>query len=77
MASLLAEIEQQSTTRSGTCSVALVLVRMSTAEAEELRQAMAGHYQSTAIARALKARGYRIESQSVGRHRRGDCQCPR
>lgn len=59
------------------CSVALLTSRLDETERAELAEAIASDVSANAIAKALKGRGYDIFYQSINRHRRGDCKCPR
>jgi len=60
------------------CTIARIYAEMQKPDADELHDAMADHGISSAvIARVLKARGVNVQSQTVRRHRRGECSCER
>ena len=73
--SLLSEAKGLTVQTGGRCTVYLLAKTLEPAEAEELREAIAADVQSTAIARALAARGHTLNSLAIQRHRRGDCRC--
>lgn len=59
-----------------TCSVALLLRTLPKAEAADLRAAVAdAAVTGAAISRALTAFGHRVTTNTVNRHRRGECGC--
>ena len=75
--SLLADIEAAGRATGPKCTIALILADLPPEDAEDLQTAIATErYTGNAIERALKARGYTVTSNSVLRHRRGDCRCP-
>jgi hypothetical protein len=43
----------------------------------ELNEALDSRVESTALSKALIARGYDIRREPLQRHRRGECACPR
>jgi hypothetical protein len=43
----------------------------------EFDEAMRSDATTSSIARALRERGFTTTSDTLGRHRAGDCQCPR
>ena len=60
------------------CGVALILTRLDETERDLLTSALENFdYRSSDIARLLKSEGLNADSQTVSRHRRGDCKCPR
>lgn len=62
-----------------TCTVAMMLAEIDDAELRAEITAVIGSpaYTSSAIARALKARGFAIAETTMGRHRREACRCSR
>lgn len=58
------------------CSIAILLTTLPDDDAATLRRALGDvHIPSTVIAKALTDIGQRIQSKTVQRHRRGDCEC--
>jgi hypothetical protein len=74
---LLDEIMALNNGRPGTvCGVAKMYEVLPDDDANALKQAIANPLiKATAIARALKARGYQITDGTVTRHRRQECVC--
>ena len=72
-ASLLDEARAIGTSKGPDCSVGKLL--LDPVIGPELAQALAATVQSTALGKALKARGYAVLSDTIARHRRGDCKC--
>lgn len=59
-----------------TCGIAKMYETLTKEDAEALREAIADPMvKGTAIARALKNRGYHITDSVVTRHRRKECIC--
>lgn len=56
------------------CSVAAVRDAVGP---DEFDEAMASDVETSAINRALQARGFTLSKDTLGRHRKGDCKCPR
>jgi hypothetical protein len=75
--SLLAEATALTTRKGGVCSVSLLEQTLDPATLAELREAMGSPVETSALARALTARGHDIKATALQRHRRGDCACPR
>jgi hypothetical protein len=75
--SLLDEAQQAIVTKGTTCTVTILLQSLSPQEQAELVEALESSVQSTALARALQNRGHRIAGQTINRHRRQECVCPR
>ena len=75
--SLLDEIQTENRVRKGPlCTVKLILGELSPEDATGLNQAMADlEVKTTAIRRALVARGFQIGDTSIARHRKGECFC--
>jgi hypothetical protein len=73
--SLLDEAQQSTVTKGTTCTVTVLLQSLSPSEQAELIEALESSVQSFALSRALANRGHRIAGQTIGRHRRGECQC--
>lgn len=62
----------------GRCMVADMLEGLDDDLAAEVRQVIADpRYATSAIVRALKARGLQASEPSMGRHRREACRCSR
>jgi hypothetical protein len=60
----------------GRCSFGEALRQMSADDRAVLENAIVtGKFPSTAIANALKKRGFEVKAQSVQRHRRSACSC--
>jgi hypothetical protein len=74
---LLDEILAHNQGRPGTtCGIAKMYEALPNEDAEALKQAIADPMvKATAIARALKGRGYQITDSVVTRHRRKECVC--
>lgn len=75
--SLLAEATALTTRKGGVCSVNLLEQTLEPALLAELREALDSQVETSALARALTARGHDIKATALQRHRRGDCACPR
>jgi hypothetical protein len=75
--SLLDEAQSLTSRMGGTCGVELLLNSLSPEEQAELTEAIASSVEGSALARALAGRGHRVPSQTIQRHRRGECTCPR
>jgi len=76
---LLDEItEQDGHGRRARCTTHTVLSVLEGQDADDLRTAIADDaITAAAIARALNQRGIEIGQESIQRHRRGACACPR
>ena len=74
---LLDEIMALNNGRPGTvCGIAKLYEALPAEDTEALKKAIADPMvKATAIARALKARGYQITDSVVTRHRRKECVC--
>lgn len=70
--SLLDEGRAASTHKGSVCTVAAIRLAVGPAEFDE---AMASDIDTSAITRALRARGFVISKDTLGRHRKGDCKC--
>ncbi len=75
--SLLTEARIVARRAGGTCGVAVLTSRLSEAEQAELIEALESDVSASAITKALELRGHDIGHQTIGRHRRGQCSCPR
>jgi hypothetical protein len=75
--SLLAEAQSLSTRPGSTCGVAILVRRLSEAEQAELAEALSSDVSASAVSKALEQRGYDLNYQTIHRHRRGACRCPR
>ncbi len=75
--SLLDEIQTENRVRKGPlCTVKLILADLPSEDVDGLNQAMADpEVKTTAIRRALVARGFQIGDTSIARHRKGECFC--
>lgn len=63
-------------TRGPRCSVAAIADALGAADRADLFDLLADDgVQSSALARALTARGHRVSTCTMARHRRGDCRC--
>jgi hypothetical protein len=76
---LLDEIRAHDTTGNRPrCRVEVVLAEVTGDDLADLRTALADYtVPGTAIANAMKSRGYDLPAGSIARHRRGACACPR
>lgn len=62
--------------RGATCTVGEYLGELDADQRHEIEEVMRNDkYTSTAIAKALVARGFKTSSTTLMRHRRGDCKC--
>jgi hypothetical protein len=79
MSKFASALAAQTARRSGPpCTIGTALARLPKDEAADLRAALADpDARHTAIARALHEIDLDIRADTVGRHRRGDCDCPR
>ena len=68
---------QQRKVQGPPCAIFVALAELDETDATALTTALASDMQSTMIARALASVGYPVASNTVGRHRRGDCSCGR
>ena len=59
------------------CAILVALTELDADDATALTTALASEMQTTMISRALGSVGYPVASNTVGRHRRGDCSCGR
>jgi len=58
------------------CGVTMLLRSLAKADAADLHAALAdGNVASATIARALAALGHTLRSNTIRRHRRGECGC--
>ena len=74
--SLKDSIKDQMTSINTGCRVKLVKTILSESETKVLDEALADeNITSAGISRALKSEGYSVSLHSIGRHRRGDCNC--
>ncbi len=75
--SLLDEIQTENRVRKGPlCTVRLILEDLTAEDVDGLNQAMADlEVKTTAIRRALVARGFQVGDTSIARHRKGECLC--
>ena len=79
---LLGEVEQAQAAHrvGGICGVKRVLESLPPAEADELREILAepkSRYMDSTIWQVLRARGFEVGDQAIGRHRNGTCKCSR
>jgi hypothetical protein len=77
MGSLLADATAMTTKKGGKCSVYVLLQTLEPGLLAELNEALDSRVESTALSKALIARGYDIRREPLQRHRRGECACPR
>lgn len=76
--SLLQEIEAVGSARGPVCGVAMMMDDLDPADRADLETAFASvRYRGAAISKALAARGIKIAAETIQRHRRGDCRCPK
>lgn len=69
-------LKNEMTSVSVGCKVKLVKAVLNESETKVLDEALADpNLPSAAISRALKSEGYSVSLHSIGRHRRGDCNC--
>lgn len=68
---------QDDTPRGPQCTVAILLDDLAPEDATALTDALASTLPASAISRAVTATGHRLSQATIGRHRRGDCRCPR
>lgn len=62
--------------RGATCTVGEYLGSLDQGDLDEIMVVMSDDkYTSTAIAKALSGRGFKVSSTTLMRHRRGDCKC--
>lgn len=62
------------------CTIATLYDTMPADKAAVLRELLARHHSQTpgtTIARTVQAEGYHVSHETVQRHRRGDCACPK
>lgn len=72
------EARQLVPVKGGTCSLGRLLTEASASDRKEYLDALGDStIPASAIARALKVRGVNLVEQTIARHRRGDCKCPR
>ena len=57
------------------CGIALLARRLDETELDELNEALAADVSAAAVSKALEARGYDVNYQSISRHRAGRCRC--
>ena len=74
---LLADIVALNTPRKGPpCTMGIVLQELPEDDIKGLLQALDNPtIKSTAIRRALEGRGYKVNDNTIGRHRRKECLC--
>jgi hypothetical protein len=75
---LLEEVEQDRAAGriGGICGIRLVLERLDSADADDLRAVLADpEVMHATIGRVLKARGFNIGRESISNHRNGVCKC--
>lgn len=74
---LTLEVIRGAMLRSSRCTLATFLADLPPAERQVVRDAIADvSIHATAIARALRKRGYRYSGQVILRHRQRDPECP-
>lgn len=75
--SLLDDIQTENRVRKGPlCTVHLIMDDLTPDDIAGLNQAMSDpEVKTTAIRRALVARGFQIGDTSIARHRKGECFC--
>jgi hypothetical protein len=71
--SLLDEAQNLTRRPGGTCGIAIL--KAAYPDPAELEEAFASAVTSSALAFALKRRGYPISEHTIQRHRRGGCAC--
>lgn len=64
-------------TRRPSCTMGLAMAGMDEDDRSDLERALDGEWTNKQIAQALQALGLDVEPQTVGRHRNGECKCPR
>ena len=66
--------EHAPTVKGPTCTVCKLMANLDPADRKVLAEALADpSYTHAGISRALKAEGHHISSETVSRHRKGDC----
>lgn len=69
-------LESEKGSKSRTCSVKLLVSKLSNEDALVFNTALQDEsIASTTICRALKKEGHVLASQNLARHRRGECLC--
>jgi hypothetical protein len=72
------EAEKAQAKKGPDCAFVGIYKALQKPDADDLRDALARpEISSTVISRVLGKQGQRVQSQTVGRHRRGECSCER
>lgn len=62
--------------RGSTCTIKLLMARLSKQDVAELVECLADErYTHAQIARGMTAEGHKLSQNIVQRHRKGDCNC--
>lgn len=69
------DAEQAAHRKGPPCSIGALLTEMDAEDADALQSALGSQMPHAWIARALAAIGHKVLSETVGRHRRGECSC--
>lgn len=75
MSSLLEEAQAHAKRPGSVCGIALLARRLDESETAELHEALASEISASALAKALEARGFYVNYQTISRHRAGRCVC--
>lgn len=75
--SLAADLSAPEAQRGERCSIAAILLALDPDDRAALEAAFASTRSHAHIARALNGNGHRVVQQTVRRHRKGECRCPR
>lgn len=73
--SLLEEAQALAPRPGGVCGVALLVRRLGPEEQAEFAEAIASDVSASALSKALSARGYDVNYQTISRHRARRCTC--
>ena len=72
------EAEQAAARRGAICSFVAVYAGLQKPDADDLRDALnRPEIAAATIVRVLARHGFKVQSQTVRRHRRGECSCER
>jgi hypothetical protein len=72
------EAEQAAARRGAICSFVAVYAGLQKPDGEDLRDALKRpEIAAATIVRVLARHGFKVQSQTVRRHRRGECSCVR
>jgi hypothetical protein len=62
---------------SNRCTINQIKLKVEQEDCNILDQALASGAAHSTLAKALRAKGFKTSESSVGRHRRGECSCPK